>query len=836
KYKTALLGIGIGAGVAVDGAVKYQAETTKLVTSAGESAGGLRKVQQGMLALSGQTDQSTSELAKGMYLVESAGFHGANGLTVLKAAAQGAKDEGADVATVANGLTDALVDFHKPASDAANVTSQLIAGVSHGKTTFEEFAGSMSTILPLASSMHLKMADVVGVESEMTSHGISAAEASQQMANAMRELLKPNAAMVTEFTKLGITSDEVHQKLGTAGLSGTMQWLSQVAQKGAAGIGQNYNEALAKLTGSANGLQVALTTTGENTAGTTAAIKAVGSASADAKGNVDGFATVSQTASFKLGAAKQSAEAMGISLGMALLPAVTAMIGPITSFMQLIASNRAASYAFAIVVGGILTVALGGKLVGALKDAKSGVEGIAKGIGFVVGKFKDIGKAGQDAAKAAETASGAAATAQEADAAGVATANDEAAAESSTSWIVSAAKQVGAAAVWVAQSVAKVATVVASNVAGAATTLGAWVATGAGMVAQAVMWVAGTIAKVAVVVASNVAGAAVAAAAWIAANAAMLLGIGLVVAAVAIAVYEIVTHWKTIVHGVEAAWDAVYKFISKIVGDVIDFIKSHWPLVVGIFLGPIALVVAEVVKHWAQVSAFTEKLWHDVTGFISRMWSDVTGAVSRGVSAVLSWAKRLFDDFLSTEESGIANIVHWFEGLPGRILGAVGNLASLLLHAGESIITGLLNGIESAVGGLLSTVSNIGIDISGDFSSVLGIFSPSRVFFEHGKNTMQGYIDGVKSMTGQARNAVGGVAGSIASAGATQGVGAASAIAPAAGSTTVHVNPVVNVQGTTSNIYNDPQFSQYLQSQMQEAVLRYADLNPNNGLTPGWGR
>jgi TP901 family phage tail tape measure protein len=396
KYKMALVGVAAGTAVAVDGAVKFQGETTRLVTSAGESAANLDKVRAGMLALSSQTGTSTAEMASGMYTVESAGFHGAQGLVVLKAAAQGAKDEGADLATVSNAVTDALVDYHLPASAAANVTSQLITAVSHGKTTFQDFSGSMSNILPLASSLHLKLADVSGVLAEMTAHGMSADQASQDEANAMRELMKPNAAMVKEMTALHITSQQVYESLGTRGLAGTMQWLSGVARDGSAAIGQNYTQALGKLMGTAPGLVTALMTTGENANATGEAIKGIGGAASDAQGNVIGFSEVSQTAAFKLSAAKESAAAMGISLGEALLPAVMDVLGPLTRFLQLVASNHAAAIAFALVVGGILAGAIGLKLAGALKDAKAGIEAAGEGLAWLAGKM-GIGVAATEA-------------------------------------------------------------------------------------------------------------------------------------------------------------------------------------------------------------------------------------------------------------------------------------------------------------------------------------------------------------------------------------------------------------------------------------------------------
>lgn len=56
------------------------------------------------------------------------------------------------------------------------------------------------------------------------------------------------------------------------------------------------------------------------------------------------------------------------------------------------------------------------------------------------------------------------------------------------------------------------------------------------------------------------------------------------------------------------------------------------------------------------------------------------------------------------------------------------------------------------------------------------------------------------------------------------------------GSPSVHVSVPVNVQGGGGAAYQSPEFMQYMQRIVQEAVLRYGQLNPSNGLSPGWGR
>ena len=315
----ALVGIGVES---IKMATTFQSATTRLTTSAGESVANLNLVSKGMLNMAGQVGMSATELARGMYTVESAGEHGADGLLVLKAAAQGAKDENADLGTVANAVTDVLTDYHMKASSAADVTSKLVEAVSFGKTSFESFSKAMANVLPLAGSLHLSLADVSGVLAEMTAHGMTAQRASQNEAQAMRSLIAPTGTMTKEFKLLGINAAEVTKHMGTVGLSGTMEWLSQVAEHGSKAVGQTYTEALKKLMGTAPGLAVALMTTGENAGATAKAIKGIGAATADASGDVKGFSEVQKTLGQRLSELNAGFDSVMIRLGTALIPKV----------------------------------------------------------------------------------------------------------------------------------------------------------------------------------------------------------------------------------------------------------------------------------------------------------------------------------------------------------------------------------------------------------------------------------------------------------------------------------------------------------------------------------
>jgi hypothetical protein len=120
-------------------------------------------------------------------------------------------------------------------------------------------------------------------------------------------------------------------------------------------------------------------------------------------------------------------------------------------------------------------------------------------------------------------------------------------------------------------------------------------------------------------------------------------------------------------------------------------------------------------------------------------------------------------------------------------------------------------------------MSGLAHDVESYFTDPLKILSPSRVFFEHGANTVQGYINGVKSMQPQLQALMRGLGGGVASAG-IGGLGTAGAAGP--GRATVNIT--ANLSASMA-AYNSPQFLQYLQREIQEAVARYSLNNPGTG-------
>jgi len=333
-------------------ATNFQTVTNQLVTSAGESTANIDLVRKGLLAMSGQVGVSAIDLAKGMYQVESAGFHGAKGLDVMRAAAEGAKAEGADMETVTKALTTVLNDYGTSiGGNAVKGTDFLIESVSLGKTRLQDFASAISSVLLPAKSAGISLAEVGGAMSTMTSEGITADNAATYLRQTIVKLADQTPKAKNEMKALGLESIDVAGHLGQRGLAGTLQVLTdaiakhlgpkglvmldslkkagqnadkfQVALSNLPPAAQTYIGALTTMVGGQKTMMGALALTGEHMKTFKDDTVKISESIDKAGPHVNGFALVQQSLKGKLDDVKGSLTSMAIQLGDVMLPIAT---------------------------------------------------------------------------------------------------------------------------------------------------------------------------------------------------------------------------------------------------------------------------------------------------------------------------------------------------------------------------------------------------------------------------------------------------------------------------------------------------------------------------------
>ncbi len=167
-------------------------------------------------------------------------------------------------------------------------------------------------------------------------------------------------------------------------------------------------------------------------------------------------------------------------------------------------------------------------------------------------------------------------------------------------------------------------------------------------------------------------------------------------------------------------------------------------------LSPVLAVVASVslkvlgilAKLASKVLGVVLPVLIQMTGFLAGTLFDTIGAMAeyfvKGGDAVGRFASKI--------NKGIGKAVKFVTGLPGKIKGAIGDAATMLVSKGWDIIRGLVSGIKSAADSLISGAIKFVTDkIPGPFKKLMGIKSPSRVMMPIGYNIGAGVAVGIES-------------------------------------------------------------------------------------------
>jgi TP901 family phage tail tape measure protein len=185
------------------------------------------------------------------------------------------------------------------------------------------------------------------------------------------------------------------------------------------------------------------------------------------------------------------------------------------------------------------------------------------------------------------------------------------------------------------------------------------------------------------------------------------------------------------------AYNTYWTFIFNLVQTVINWIKNTgWPLVRDAF---------NAMKDAATT------LWNGIQAAFNLIKSHVetvinaVKAVLRGIGDIVSTVVGFFDNIRQGIVDKFTAAVDFVRGIPGKILSALGSVATTLFQAGVDLIQGLINGIRAKAGEVLSTIASTITDkIPQWVKDRLGIASPSRVMMEIGQWIPKGLAAGIR--------------------------------------------------------------------------------------------
>ena len=145
-----------------------------------------------------------------------------------------------------------------------------------------------------------------------------------------------------------------------------------------------------------------------------------------------------------------------------------------------------------------------------------------------------------------------------------------------------------------------------------------------------------------------------------------------------------------------------------------------------------------------SIKAFFEKIKNYFSSFSGLNPGEIIGKLVSDIKnklANLSW-----EDVLAKLRS-----------LGDKIREVFSSIGEKLSTVGPDIIAGLQNGLSSGWETVIGFLTDLANRIVEAVKAVLGIHSPSTVFFEIGKNIVEGLVNGIKYLAGKAGEAISGV-------------------------------------------------------------------------------
>jgi tape measure domain-containing protein len=71
-------------------------------------------------------------------------------------------------------------------------------------------------------------------------------------------------------------------------------------------------------------------------------------------------------------------------------------------------------------------------------------------------------------------------------------------------------------------------------------------------------------------------------------------------------------------------WDSVKNAFKVGIDAVVGFVKSYWPVIIGVLTGPLGFLVAETIKHWDAVKTAFSTAINAVKGFLTGLWTSLS--------------------------------------------------------------------------------------------------------------------------------------------------------------------------------------------------------------------
>jgi phage-related protein len=216
---------------------------------------------------------------------------------------------------------------------------------------------------------------------------------------------------------------------------------------------------------------------------------------------------------------------------------------------------------------------------------------------------------------------------------------------------------------------------------------------------------------------------------------------------------------------VAAAWSGIQAATSAVWNAIRNFFVGIWNGIKAVVGTAVSAVRTAVSAAWSAIQAANAAIWNAIRSAITSVWNGIKSVVSGAAAtvrtvisgawnAVKTATTAAWNAIKGAVATGLATVVSTVKTLPGKVKSAVSGAAGWLVDTGKDMIRGLISGISNMADGVARKAREVVAGAINAAKSVLKIGSPSKVFFDMGVQSMQGYENGFVASSAATSSAI----------------------------------------------------------------------------------
>jgi len=354
--------IAAGFGFAVNKAMDFDAQMSRVSAIAGATGAELEALRQTALDLGASTSKSATEVAIGMELMAAKGYDAMQVIAAMPGVIAAAEASGEDMALVADTVASALNAFQLSASDASRVADVLAMSANTSAAGVIDLQYAFKYAAPVANSLGISLEELAAATGIMADNGMKGEQAGTTLRAALLRLTDPSKEAKKMMDQLGISVTDAQGKFLPFD-----RIIAQLANSTAGMTDAQKAQALSTIFGTEamTGMLSLVTAGPEKFRALTTELENSGGASAEAAAKMkDNLAGSMEELSGAI-------ETLQIGLGSALAPAIRAVADALTGVVNWF-NNLSPSTQKFIAIGAALTAGLL-TLVGVLGFVVAGI-------------------------------------------------------------------------------------------------------------------------------------------------------------------------------------------------------------------------------------------------------------------------------------------------------------------------------------------------------------------------------------------------------------------------------------------------------------------------------